>query len=365
MKTAFVALLVLHGMIHVLGAVKGLGLAPVPQLTLPIARAQGLAWGATAALFVASAALLVASRPALAWPALAVAVALSQWLIVGAWRDARAGTVANVIALVPLLVALADLRPSSLRAQYVRERAALAAPVEAPVVTDADLAPLPPLLQRYLRRVGVVGRPRVRTMEARFRVGIRSAPDAPWMEGTATQINTYPTLSRRFFMTAARAGVPFDALHRFTDHATMEVRLAGLVTMVNAQGPVMDTSETVTLFNDLCLLAPAALVEVPVAWETLDDRTLRGTFSHQGITVRAALTFNADGDLVDFVSHDRSRSLDGGGFARDDWSTPVTEWKGFHGNRLFVRGDGRWGEVARRWPYVRFETLDVVYNGGR
>ena len=64
------------------------------------------------------------------------------------------------IMLLPRLLAA---RPRSFRSRFARDRAALLArPVPpAPVVTEADLAPLPPLMQRYLRRVGSVGRPRV------------------------------------------------------------------------------------------------------------------------------------------------------------------------------------------------------------
>ena len=35
----------------------------------------------------------------------------------------------------------------------------------------------------------------------------------------------------------------------------------------------MDLAETVTLFNDMCLFAPAALVGAPVRWTEIDART--------------------------------------------------------------------------------------------
>ena len=40
----------------------------------------------------------------------------------------------------------------------------------------------------------------------------------------------------------------------------MRVKLLGAIDMVDARGEVMDRSETVTLFNDMCILAPATLL---------------------------------------------------------------------------------------------------------
>ncbi len=81
-----------------------------------------------------------------------------------AWQDARFGTIANVLILVPAIIAaLFSMPVSSYRAIYAREvRTRLATPAgPAPVVTEQDLVPLPAVVQRYLRFMGVVGRPRV------------------------------------------------------------------------------------------------------------------------------------------------------------------------------------------------------------
>ena len=66
----------------------------------------------------------------------------------------------------------------------------------------------------------------------------------------------------------------------------------------------MTQSETVTLFNDMCILAPAALVEAPVQWAVLDEHNVRGTLTNAGYTVSAVLTFDLAGDLADFRSED-------------------------------------------------------------
>lgn len=256
-------------------------------------------------------------------------------------------------------------RSGSLRSTYRRDaRAILARAEPAPVVTEADLAPLPAPLQTYLRRAGVVGRPRVRSFHAVLSAEMRGGPDEPWMRARADQVERVQPAARLFFMRATRRGVPFHVLHRYVgDRATMEVRVAGLVPVQRLAGPEMTRSETVTLLNDLCVLAPAALVDAPVAWEVLDARSVRGTFANAGHRVSAVLTFDAAGDLVDFRSDDRSRA-EGATMRRLPWTTPLGDYRDFGGVRLARVGEARWTDEGRTWAYGRFVLERIAYNVG-
>ena len=275
--------------------------------------------------------------------------------------------VVALVVLVPLLLALLDFRGGSLRSTYRRDvRAALAQAGgdSVPVVTEADLAPLPAPLRTYLRRAGVVGRPRVRNFHAVFAADMRDGPDDGWMRARADQYEFFGPAApaRHFFMKATRRGVPFDVLHRYAgSEATMRVRVAGLVPVVNMAGREMTQSETVTLFNDMCLLAPGALVDAPVEWETVDERTVRGTFANAGHRVSAVLTFDASGDLADFRSEDRYRA-EGRTMRRLPWTTPVSDYRDFGGVRLAARGEARWTDGPRSWTYGRFVLQRIAYN---
>ena len=75
------------------------------------------------------------------------------------------------------------------------------------LVTEADLARLPALMQAYLRRVGAVGRPHVRNMRVRFNARMRSSATSPWMAATAMQYEFFDPPARLFYMNATRSGV--------------------------------------------------------------------------------------------------------------------------------------------------------------
>jgi hypothetical protein len=365
MRLAFAGLLVVHGAIHLIGFIKAFGLAPVPQLTSAIGRPAGVLWLAAALAFLATAALLFV-WPERWWVVAVVAVVASQAAIFGSWVDARFGTFANLVVLVPVALALADLRSGSFRSIYRREvERGLARQRSGALVTEADLASLPAPLQTYLRRTGAVGRPRVRNFQARWRGQMRSGADAPWMEIQAEQVEFFDEPTRLFYMTASRGGVPFEALHVYEGAAaTMRVRVASVFDVVDARGPEMNRSETVTLFNDMCLLAPASLLDASVTWRSMDDRRVRGTFTNAGNTISAELSFDETGDLVDFVSYDRLQSADGKSFRSLPWSTPVREHRDFGPARVAARGDAVWHEADKGLVYARFELQSLVFNVG-
>jgi hypothetical protein len=360
---------VLHGLIHLLGAAKGLGWADVTQLKEPISTAMGVAWLAAAVLVVLAGVLLII-RARWWWVVGAVAVVASQTVILTLWSDAKAGTVANIILLAAVVYGYASQGPASYRAEYRRRvDAALTEPLPNGVVTEADLADLPEPVATYVRRSGAVGQPRVTNFQARIHGRIRAGTTTAWMSFTGEQVNTYgPQPSRLFFMDATMFGLPVDILHTYVGpSATMRVKACSLVPMVNAAGPDMDQAETVTVFNDLCILAPAAIIDAPVTWQRVDDHHVCGTFINGAHTVTAELVFSDDHDLIDFISDDRLRaSSDAKNFTPQPWSTPVREYRTIDSRRVGTHGEGRWHapEPEGEFAYLEFNLDGITYNTG-
>jgi hypothetical protein len=134
---------------------------------------------------------------------------------------------------------------------------------------------------------------------------------------------------------------------------------AGLVPMVDKHGPGITHDETVTLMNDVLVMAPAAVLDLPFTFETTGERALRATFRNAGFTVSAALTFDAAGDLVGFVSADRAHDREAGAA---EWSTPISSYRMVDGIRIGTRGDANWIERSGEWTYGRFEIVSITYN---
>ena len=364
-----VAVLVGHGLVHLLGAAKGLGWSEVTQLTQPIGPERGALWLLAAVLVLVSAGLLATGAPTWWWAVALGSAVVSQVAIITSWHDARAGTAVNVVLVLAAAYAFVSVGPGSFQAQW-REQAsqALSAAYRQPaLLNESDIADLPAPVADYLRHSGAVGQPRVMSFAASFHGRIRSGPSQPWMPFTGRQVNTFgPRPQRAFIMDATRSGLPVTVLHQFLGaSATMRATVMSMVPVVDAAGPEMDQGETVTVFNDLVVFAPGAIVDAPIRWTAMDATHVRGVFTNGGLSVSAVLTFDSDHRLVDFSSLDRLRaSTDGTSFTALPWSTPLSGHRAFGGHLLPTLGAARWDAPLPEgsFTYVELDLDDIAYN---
>jgi hypothetical protein len=264
------------------------------------------------------------------------------------------------------LLALGLAGCSSLEEPYEeRLRAAFAAqPLgTAPVLTEADLAHLPAPVQRYVRRSGAVGRPRVQNVRFAFDAQMYRKPgDAP-LPSSSIQHNFMAKPARLFFMKSRMFGLPVRVFHAYADEAaTMQVRVASLVNMVDLAGEELATGETVTVLNDLCFFAPGALVDPRLGWEPVDERTVKVTFQNGRRRVGATLHFNERDELVNFVSDDRAALLPDGSLARYRWSTPVSDYREFDGRRVATRGAAVYAYPEGDFTYGTFVLQSIAWD---
>ena len=365
-RTVFIVVLVLHGLIHLMGFTKAYGYAELPSLTQPISRSLGTLWFLAALLLLASAGA-VSFWPRWWWVLGVFALLVSQVVMATSWRDAKFGTLANLMLLVGVLYGFASRGPLSLRAEYERHLH-LAGPMTSTgaVLTEADLATLPEPVRRYVRRSGALGQPHIRNFRATWVGRIRSGAMSPWMAFKAEQLNTLDAPRRFFLMDATLKGLPVDVLHAFDEQgATMRVKVVSLISMVDAKGPDLTRAETVTLFNDLCILAPGALISPLVAWEPVDAHRARAHFTLRANAISAELRFNELDELVDFSSDDRlAGSSDGRTFTRLRWSTPLRDYAQVGPARVATRGEAVWYPALGAYAYGEFELTSLAYNVG-
>lgn len=365
MRLALLLLLVIHGLIHVMGFVRAFEFAPVQALAKPIAPAWGIAWLTGALLLLGAAALWSLRSPAWVWSA-ALGVILSQILIASAWGEAKWGTLANLVIALPVVLALLDKRAGSFTSQFQTEVARRSAAISAQpsaLIKEEDLLALPAPIQRYMKRVGAVGQPRVFTARAHFLGRMRKAPDQAWMDVDVQQFNSFgPEPARLFLLNASQFGVPVDVFHRYADGgAQMSVRALGLIPLVHVFGPEMTQAETVTVLNDLFLLAPGALLGANIRWQELSPTSVRATYTQGPHTISAVISVDADGYVADFASEDRYQS-DEHGHHLVRWSTPMRDYKDFGAWQLPAYGEARWGDVGAEWTYAEFRLQSVTFN---
>ncbi|WP_147252361.1 DUF6544 family protein [Blastococcus sp. TF02A-30] len=238
-----------------------------------------------------------------------------------------------------------------------------AGPARTGPVTDADLDGLPEAAARYLRAMGVVGRPRPWSFRAHFRGRFRRRPDGPWLPLDAWQYNSAVEVARLFRMrlVVGRA-LPmwgWDTYRAGTGR--MLGKALGVVTVADGSGPEFDTGELTTWLDDAVLLAPGMLLDPRTTWSAAGPDAFRVSVSDAGRTVGAEVLLDEAGRPRDVRSTDRWADLPGG-LVRARWSTPVTGWRTVDGRPRMTGGAAVWQLPDGDFRYGEMELRDLVLD---
>jgi hypothetical protein len=363
MKTVFLIFILIHGVIHLLGFAKAFQLADVSQLTQPISKPAGIFWLITAALFVVSFCFLLLNNHSW-WIVAGTAVLFSQSLIIQSWTDAKFGSIANVIILIPVIISFINVLPSSFQSRYKAEVQKRLNPIsDISIVSREDIQHLPAPVQKYLDYVGAIGKPKVHNFRAVFHGSMKRSIEGNWMDITSQQYDFFDDPARLFYIESTLFGIPFDGLHAYVgDSATMQIKVASMFQVADAKGEKMNQGETVTLFNDMCFMAPATLIDKTIQWETVDSLRVKAKFTNKGNSITALLTFNDKSQLTDFISNDRYYSIDGKTYTSYPWSTPIREYRDFGGRNVPTYGEAIWHTPEGEYSYARFNLAEIDYN---
>lgn len=361
MKCFFIFIVIIHAFIHSLGFLKAFQLAEINQLTQYISRPIGILWLIALLLFLTAAIQLIINHN-LWWIVALAAVILSQVLIILFWQDAKFGTIANIIILIAIILVAAN---------YFLEREYITAvdnhfehnnSVTKEILSEEDIQHLPSIVQKYIRYTGSVGKEKVYNFKAEFTGGIRSNSDEEYMQLKSVQYNFMKNPERLFYIEAKKMGIPALGIHIYqNEKAIFKVKLLSLFTVVDASGEKMDQGETVTVFNDMCFMAPATLIDKRITWESVDDLTVKAIFANGKIKISATLYFNEKGELINFISNDRYET-DGKTYKNYPWSTPVKSYINIKGYRLPAGADLIYSRPDGEFTYGQFKLKDIKYN---
>jgi len=350
----------LHGSIHLLGFVKAFQLAEIKTLTEPISKPAGVIYLLSFLLFWVVA-LLYLLRQDNWWLLGLLSVVISQILVLYFWQDAKFGTVVNIIIL---LVVIADYGSWKFENSYKKEiqkGIQRTEGIESPILVEEELQLLPKPVQKYLRYVGVVGKPKVNNVSIVFEGEMREK-GKDWFTFRSEQYNFYDEPERLFFMKAKINGLATHGFHSYKNgSATMLIKLLSLFSVVDLKGKELGQAETVTFLNDMCLFAPATLIDKRIHWDAINDTTAKATFTNKGISISANLIFNSEGQLIDFVSHDRYAASDSE-MEKYPFSTPVQNYGKIGGLKLFSYGEAVWHYPEGKFTYGKFRLKSIEYN---
>lgn len=362
LKIIFLFVTFIHGLIHFMGFAKAFNYGNITQLTKEITKPMGVLWFSTGLLFLICLALYLSKKDSWVYFAV-IAVILSQILIINNWQDARFGTIANVIILVVTIVGIFQINFKNDYKNEVKIGIAESQSMPNTLLAEADIANLPNLIQKYIRYTGCMGKPKVNNFKIDFSGKIRSREKNVWMYLTSEQYNFIKTPTRLFFLEATMNYMPVSGFHCFKNgDAFMDIRLFSIFTVQYMDGKAAGISETVTFFNDMCSMAPATLIDNRIQWLESDSNKVKASFSNNGITISAWLYFNEKGELVNFMSEDRSVLEANGTITKLKWSTPLRDYKNINGYKLASYAEAVYTYPDGDFTYATFSLKNIGYN---
>jgi hypothetical protein len=236
-------------------------------------------------------------------------------------------------------------------------------PVGSPgVITEQDIARLPPPVQRYFRAGGFIGQPHTLNVRLHWReMRLKRSHEAGWMALSCQQFNSVPEPMRIAFMQGRLAGViPFEGRDKYQQgHGNMLIKLMKVLTLGESKGTYMDESALVTVLSE-ALMAPSFALQGYMTWEPVDARSARAQLTHHGITVGGTFHFNDADELVRFDTSDRWQ--DGTPPKKIPWSAHLEGYRVAQGLRHPTRVSATWHEPGGDFTYVEGTIASIEFN---
>jgi hypothetical protein len=294
--TGFVAL---HGAIHLLGVVKGFGLADVDQLTSHISTlAAGFWLLATVAFGLAAVGYLVESSAW--WVAGGVGIVVSQALIFTTWQDAWVGTIPNVVILVGCVLGLGAWQFNSMVEQELSQFRVGQQAASSPIEPEA-LESLPEPVRRWASYTGVVGQKRAMEVKLHQTGRMKTDPDGDWMPVEADQ--WIRVADPGYLWVASVEAAPMIYLSgrdRYIDGSgEMLISLLSLIPVANSSGPEIDQGSLVRFMAEM-LWYPGAALQHYIEWSAVDEHSARATMTFGDVEATGLFEFDEQGRVVRF-----------------------------------------------------------------
>ncbi|HZJ35314.1 MAG TPA: DUF6544 family protein [Gillisia sp.] len=361
MKTAFLIILFLHGIIHILGFVKSYHLAEVPQLSFEIPKSLGNLWLFCFILFLAVFILMIFNKPW--WPFFAIAaVMLSQTLIVIYWQDAKFGTILNIIILLVSIPALGKFQFDKMVQKEEKELLSNIPEKNDGKINKDDLAHLPEIVQKWIENSGVVGKQKIVSVRLKQKGEMKTKPDGTWMQFTAEQ---YFNVENPAFIwvteVTALPGIHLSGRDKFKDvEGEMLIKLLSLIPVVDeGKNEKMNSGTMLRFLGETCWFPSAALNQY-ITWKEVDSTSAKAIFRLNNKEVTGLFTFTKNGE---FQSFEAERYYGGGKDAqKEKWLVEALSYKEFEGIKVPYKSKVTWKLPGGDFNWLNLEITELEYN---
>jgi hypothetical protein len=361
MRIAFLIIVLLHGLLHLLGFVKGFGLKEVKNLTMSISKPMGLIWLAATILFILYGISYLLNNK-YSWFLGILAVLISQLLIIIFWKDARFGTLPNVIILIVSIISYGHFSFQKMTALESNTLLSQSKNSKSRQLTESDIKELPEPIKLWLKNSGVIGKPFITKGKVIQEAKMKMNPEQEnWLDATAIQ---YSTIDIPGFIWTVDVKmnplINFQGRDKYIDgKGEMLIKLYSLLNVVNEKGEKLNEGTLQRYLGEMVWFPSLALSNY-ISWEPINDTTAKATMDFKGTKASGIFYFNSEGDFIKF-SADRFK-----GNAKDskryEWILTVEDYNTFEGIKVPSKMNATWRLENMDWNWLKLEIIDIKYN---
>lgn len=231
------------------------------------------------------------------------------------------------------------------------------------VITENDLAPLPEPVQRYMHFTGVVGKFMSKCVKVKQTGFMRNSRKQGWLPVEAVQYSTLAGQLSRTWYARMKLG-PLALLSGYDSYDNgrghMRISLLSLFPVADVIGPETDLSALIIFVNDM-VMWPTAFLSDFIHWEPVDGNSASLIVNLHNRQFTAICSFNEIGEMINFVTEDRYRTVDKG-YQRTKWSTPFRQYHLVNGFRIPSEGDAIWHLPEGEFAYIKVKIGEVKYD---
>nr|MBI1232315.1 hypothetical protein [Cytophagales bacterium] len=361
MRYIFVAMVVIHGFIHLLGFIKAFDISDIKELTLPISKPMGIFWLITGITFLAYGGVYL-SGSRYAWLLGFVAVVFSQVLVILFWQDAKFGTIPNVLILLISVLAYGQFNFQNLIERETQVIIRGVSGSSGAIVSPDDLQELPDPVARWLQRSGAVGKPYIFGGKVLQKAAMKLKPEQDyWLQARAVQFTNIEVPA--FIWTV---DLKMNRLIRMRGRDKFEngkgemlIKLNSLFNVVNESGPKLDEG-TIQRYLGEMVWFPSLALSPYVSWTAIDAHSAKATMEYQGAKGSGTFYFTDEGD---FISFSAMRYKGNEPEAKKyEWVLSVDGYESFEGIRVPAKMTATWKLENADWTWLQLEIDDIAYN---
>ncbi len=360
MRILFMLFLGIHALIHFFGFFKAFEIAQFDALTKPVSKAMGLAWLLAGTLLILSL-VLFAMKAQYWWIVALVGVVVSQILIFAFWKDARFGTILNIVILIPAIIAYFNY---SFQSQISRERTEMLESADSSssaILSESDLAELPAPVRKWLMNSGAVGKPVTQTvyLEQDLEMQMKQGDDK-WNKARADQ---YFTIDPPAFNWSVNMEmnplVPVTGRDKFENgKGEMLIKLFSVFPIANAKGSPRTDEATLQRYLAEIVWFPSAAVSPYITWESIDEHSARATMEYEDTQGSGVFYFDEAGNFQKFVT---LRFKDAETDEKLEWVVEAQKIEELNGIKIPVVCEAKWKMDGEYWTWLKLRITRVDY----